>query len=76
MNPERTILETLQPCHPRGLRETVLKSEVSNYGAPTSLTDLRRHCRNLEHKGHITITETEDFTLIKITAEGLARLAE
>ena len=41
-----------------------------------SLTDQKRHCGTLESKGHVTVTETEDFTLIKITAEGLARLAE
>jgi len=76
MTPELTILHTLQPCHPRGLREPVLKQELPNYGEALSLTDLRRHCENLERKGHITITTTEDFTLIKITAEGLARIAE
>ena len=41
-----------------------------------SLTDLKRHCEGLETKGHVTIVDTEDFTLIKITAEGLARIAE
>jgi hypothetical protein len=76
MNPELTILSALQPCHPRGLREPVLKNAVPNYGDALSLSDLRRHCANLEAKGHVTITATEDFTLIKITAEGLARLAE
>jgi hypothetical protein len=76
MNTERCILEALAPCHPRGLRENVLKHDVRNYGAELSLTDLRRHLGNLESKGHVTVTKTEDFTLIKITAEGLARLAE
>lgn len=76
MNPELSILEALQPCHPRGLREPVLHSELRVRGAAISLTDQKRHCGNLEAKGHITITTTEDFTLIKITAEGLARIAE
>jgi hypothetical protein len=76
MNPELTILRALQPCHPRGLRENVLRMELPNYGGGLSLTDLKRHCTMLEAKGHVTVTATEDFTLIKITAEGLARIAE
>lgn len=76
MNPELTILRTLQPNYPRGLRENVLKNELPNYGEGQSLTDLRRHCGNLESKGHLVIIEDPDFTLIKITAEGLARLAQ
>lgn len=76
MNPELTILRTLQPCYPRGLRENVLKCELPNYGDALSLTDLRRHCGNLEAKRQITITVAEDYTLIKIKPDGLARLAE
>lgn len=76
MNPERDILEALAPCHPRGLREPVLNSELRVRGTAMSLTDQKRHCATLESKGHVTITATEDFTLIKITAEGLARIAE
>ena len=76
MNTELQILEALKPCHPRGLREPVLNSEMRVRGTPQSLTDQRRHCEALETKGHVTIVRTEDFTLIKITAEGLARLAE
>lgn len=76
MNPELTILQTLQPNYPRGLRENVLLNELPNYGKALSLTDLRRHGKNLEARGHITITEAQDFTLFKITPDGLARLAE
>jgi hypothetical protein len=76
MNPELDILEALKPCHPRGLRELVLNSELRVRGTAMSLTDQKRHCSSLESKGHLTITSTEDFTLNKITAEGLARLAE
>lgn len=76
MNPELTILKTLQPNYPRGLRENVLKNEVPNYGNALSLTDLKRHCGNLESKGHVTIIDGQDYTLIKITPDGLARLAE
>lgn len=76
MNPELTILRTLQPNYPRGLRENVLKCEVPNYGGAISLTDLRRHCGNLESKGQVTIINAEDYTLIKITPDGLARLSE
>jgi hypothetical protein len=76
MNPELNILTALEPCHPRGLREGVLNSELRVRGTRMSLTDQRRHCESLEAKGHVTVTATEDFTLIKITAEGLARIAE
>lgn len=76
MNPERIILETLQPNYPRGLRESTLKCEVPNYGAGLSLTDLRRHCKNIEEKGQVVVIIGEDYTLIKITPDGLARLSE
>jgi hypothetical protein len=76
MTPEISILEALQPCHPRGLREPVLNSELRVRGTPMSLSDQRRHCANLESRGHVAVITTEDFTLIKITAEGLARIAE
>lgn len=76
MNPELTILRTLQPNYPRGLRENVLRCEVPNYGAELSLTDLQRHCQKLETKGHVTIIKGEDYTFIKITPDGLARLSE
>lgn len=76
MNPEISILEALRPCHPRGLREPILNSELRVRGTPMSLTDQRRHCVDLESEGHVVVVSTKDFTLIKITAEGLARLAE
>ncbi len=76
MNPELTILRALQPNYPRGLRENILKNEVPNYGPELSLTDLRRHCKNLEERGHVTIVDGQDYKLIKITPDGLARLAE
>lgn len=76
MNPELDILEALKPCHPRGLREPVLQAELRVRGTPMSLTDQRRTCGTLESNGDVTIIKTRDFTLIKITAEGLARLAE
>lgn len=76
MNPELTILRTLQPNYPRGLREPVLNAELPNYGEGQSLTDMRRHCKNLEKKGHVTVVDGQDYTLIKITPDGLARLAE
>jgi hypothetical protein len=76
MNPEISILEALQPNYPRGLREPVLNSELRVRGTPMSLTDQKRHCTNLESQGHVVVITTKDFTLIKITAEGLARIAE
>jgi hypothetical protein len=76
MNPELTILQTLQPNYPRGLRENVLKNEVPNYGAALSLSDLRRHYGNLETQGHVTVIKATDYILVTITPDGLARLAE
>jgi hypothetical protein len=76
MNPELTILRTLQPNHPRGLREPVLHAELPNYGEGQSLTDMRRHYETLESRGHVVIIKGTDYTLIKITPDGLARLAE
>jgi hypothetical protein len=76
MSPELHILAALEPCHPRGLREPVLHSELRVRGTAMSLTDLKRHCASLESKGHVAVVAMEDFTLIKITAEGLARIAE
>ncbi len=74
MNPELSILQALKPCYPRGLREPTLHAELSVRGTPMSLTDQRRTCQTLEENGDVTIIKTRDFTLIKITAEGLARL--
>lgn len=76
MNPELHILEILQLCHPRGLREAVLGSELRVRGVTLSLSDQARHVRNLESKHQVTVTAGEDYTLIKITPEGLSRLAE
>jgi hypothetical protein len=76
MNPELQILEQLQSSYPRGLREAVLNADLRNAGNAMSLSDQARHCRNLESKKQITITTGEDYTLIKITPDGLARLAE
>jgi hypothetical protein len=76
MTPELHILEALRPCYPRGLREPILSSELRLRGTPMSLTDQRRHCGSLESAGEVTIIATKDFKLIKITAEGLARIAE
>jgi hypothetical protein len=76
MNPQLSILEALRPCYPRGLREPELHSELRVRGAPMSLTDQRRHTEDLESAGEVVVVKTKDFTLIKITAEGLARIAE
>jgi len=76
MNPELYILEALQSSYPRGLREDVLNADMRNVGRKMSLTDQARHCRNLETKGHVTIVEGQDHNTIKITPDGLHRLAE
>jgi hypothetical protein len=76
MNPELSILNALQPCYPRGLRPDALNATLRIGGHSMSLTDQDRHCRNLESKGHVVIVAGQDYTLIKITPDGLARLAE
>lgn len=76
MNPELQILEALQSSYPRGLREDVLNADLGNKGYKMSRTDQERHCRNLEDKKQVTIIKGQDYTLIKITPDGLARLAE
>lgn len=76
MNIERAILEGLKLVHPRMLTETTLRSDMQIQLGEMSLTDLRRHLVILEVKGQVIIIATEDVTRIKITAAGLARLAE
>lgn len=76
MNPELHILEALQSTYPRGYRPDVLNAELRTRGTPMSLTDQERHCRNLNSKHQVTIVSGQDFQLIKITPDGLSRLAE
>ena len=76
MNPELIILNALQPCYPRGLRPDALNATLRIGGNKISLTDQDRHCRNLEAAGHLIIVAGQDYTLIKITPDGIARLAE
>lgn len=76
MNPERLILERLSLSHPRMTSEEVLRSELTNLAVKMSRTDLAKHLAALEAKGQAIVITTEDYTRIKITAEGLARIAE
>lgn len=76
MNPERLILERLALSYPRMTAEEVLRSEINNIGVKMSLTDLRHHLKNLETKGQAIVINTEDYTHLKITTSGLARIAE
>jgi hypothetical protein len=76
MNSELHILEALKPAYPRGYRKPVLNAELRLRGTPMSLTDQERVCKNLEEKKQVTVIDGEDYTLIKITPDGLARLAE
>lgn len=76
MNIERLILEDLNLVHPRMLTTTVLRSDLRVNGTNLSATDLDGHLARLEAKGQITIVTGEDSTRVKITAAGIARLAE
>lgn len=76
MNIERIILTSLSQVHPRLMTENVLWSEVRLETGETSLTDLRRHAGDLERKGQVVVITGEDATRLKITTDGIARLAE
>lgn len=76
MNTERMILEALNLVHPRLLAEPVLRSDLRISGIKLSETDLRGHLDRLEGKQQVTIVTGEDSTRIKITPDGIARLAE
>lgn len=76
MNPERLILEALNLVHPRMLAKAVLRSDLRVNGVNLSETDLNGHLGRLEAKEQVTIVTGEDATRIKITAAGIARLAE
>ena len=76
MNPERLILESLHLVHPRMLTERVLQSDLTIAGVSMSITDLKGHLQRLETKSQLTIVTGEDATRIKITPDGIARLAE
>ena len=76
MNDERNILEDLNTVRPRMLAEAVLQADLRNKGCGLSLTDMRNHLDRLESKGQVVIVGGEDVTRIKITAAGIARLAE
>jgi hypothetical protein len=76
MNLERTILEKLALVAPRLLKEAVLLQDVRLDESKVSLGDLRGALRRLESKEQITIVNDEDFTRIKITSAGQARILE
>lgn len=76
MNPERIILEALSSAYPRMLREPVLHADLINAGHKLSLTELKLKLRTLENKAQLMILSSEDHTYLKITPDGLSRLAE
>lgn len=76
MNAERLILESLHLVHPRMLTERVLRSDLRVAGIDMSLTDLRGHIGRLEEKSQVVVVKDDDATRIKITSDGIARLAE
>lgn len=76
MNLERNILDKLNLVHPCMLSENVLLHDVRHDERATSLTDLRQAVDKLEGKGQLIRITGEDATRIKITTDGIARLAE
>jgi DNA-binding MarR family transcriptional regulator len=76
MNHEWLILQDLRLSHPRLLTLTVLRADLAVIGAGLSAADLDGHLSRLEAKGQVVIVTGEDATRVKITAAGLARLAE
>jgi Fe2+ or Zn2+ uptake regulation protein len=76
MNVELEILKALELAHPRALKRTVLISDVQLAGDGVSATTVERKLGVLETKGQVRLYEGEDVTRIKITTDGLDRLAE
>lgn len=76
MNLERLILEKLSLVHPRMLRMQTLHSDMRMDLPDISLTDLKRHVSNLEGKTQVIVLNNDDGTRVKISTDGLARLAE
>lgn len=76
MNLERLIITKLSLVCPRMVTETVLWSDLRIDDPTVSLTAMRAAIRSLETKGQVAVVPGEDSTKIKITADGIARLAE
>ena len=73
---ERTILEDLEEAHPRMLKLTTLHASVSLKADDFTVAGFERAIRVLERKGQIRVFAGEDVKRVKITDEGLSRLAD
>ena len=76
MNTERIILTALNRVHPRLVTIGTLWGEVFMENGAESYSGFKRALRALEEKEQVTVVTGEDRDKAKITAAGIARLAE
>lgn len=78
MTLEISILVALRNVHPRMLPEAALRGDAGAMaGEAVTAADCQAKCRKLEAKGQVIGVSNEDTgAKWKITADGIARLAE
>ena len=76
MNLELALLEKLETAHRRLLKRSVVLAELSLELDAVTETDFARALIQLDRKRQVWIDQGEDVTRLKITPEGLARIAE
>lgn len=72
---EIPILTALETANPRMLKRTVLQADVTLAVDSFSMTTFDRALVVLEQKGQIRLYPGEDVQRVKITDDGLDRLA-
>lgn len=70
------ILEDLEEAHPRMLKQSTLQASVSMKVDDFTVAGFERALRVLERKKQIRVFAGEDVKRVKITDEGLSRLAD
>lgn len=76
MKLELHILRKLNEAHPRLIKRSVLFAEVGFEVDDLTESAFARSLALLDEKGQVWIDAGEDVTRIKITPEGMARVAE
>lgn len=72
---ELAILKSLETAYPAQLKRATVANDVERATDGFTLTEFGRALVVLERKGHIRVFPGEDVTRLKITDEGLNRLA-
>jgi DNA-binding MarR family transcriptional regulator len=76
MNPELNILKALRDIHPRMMNTGSLWSTVRMEEDLLTHSAFTQAINKLEQKEQVVVIQGEDVRRAKITAAGLARLAE